>query len=319
MTDQPLNTAQEENEEGAISILDLLLIVAQNIKLLIIGPLVIGILALAYSFTITPTFTALTTIQPPPQGGQTSTSAAILESLGGSVGGSGLKDSSQLYIAYMQSATFEDNLIEKFKLQEKFHTKYKVSARKTLEGKVKIVSDKKTGMISISVDDEDPKFAAELANAYVTELRVFTGKLALQEAQDRKEFLESQIQELSNRQFRDVLTQQAMLAGTIRQYEAARVDEEKIGPTFTQVDIAHPPELKSHPKRARFAMIATLTTEFLLLIFIFVRHAWANLRANPQSEGKLENILAVLKTQLSGVWQLAARARKSMVRTKKGY
>ena len=317
MTDQnllsPAQGAQNQSDdEGAISILDLVLIVAQNIKLLIVGPLAIGILALIISFFITPTFTAITTIQPPPQGGQTSTSAAILESLGGLGGGMGpgLKDTSQLYIAYMQSATFEDSLIEKFKLQEKFHTKYKVSARKALEGNVKILSDKKTGMISIAVDDEDPQFAANLANAYVSELRIFTGKLALQEAQDRKEFLEAQIKELSSRQFRDIYTQQAMLAGTIRQYEAARVDEEKIGPTFTQVDVAYAPELKSKPKRAQIAIIATLACEFLLLIFIFVRHAWANLRANPESEGKLKNIHSILNSQLKGVWQLANSVRK---------
>ena len=317
MTDQnllsPAQGAQNQSDdEGAISILDLVLIVAQNIKLLIVGPLAIGILALIISFFITPTFTALTTIQPPPQGGQTSTSAAILESLGGLGGGMGpgLKDTSQLYIAYMQSATFEDSLIEKFKLQEKFHTKYKVSARKTLEGNVKILSDKKTGMISIAVDDEDPQFAANLANAYVSELRIFTGKLALQEAQDRKEFLEAQIKELSSRQFRDIFTQQAMLAGTIRQYEAARVDEEKVGPTFTQVDVASAPELKSKPKRAQIAIIATLACEFLLLIFIFVRHAWANLRANPESEGKLKNIHSILSSQLKGVWQLVSSLRK---------
>lgn len=317
MTDQnllsPAQGAQNQSDdEGAISILDLVLIVAQNIKLLIVGPLAIGILALIISFFITPTFTALTTIQPPPQGGQTSTSAAILESLGGLGGGMGpgLKDTSQLYIAYMQSATFEDSLIEKFKLQEKFHTKYKVSARKTLEGNVKILSDKKTGMISIAVDDEDPQFAANLANAYVSELRIFTGKLALQEAQDRKEFLEAQIKELSSRQFRDIYTQQAMLAGTIRQYEAARVDEEKVGPTFTQVDVAYAPELKSKPKRAQIAIIATLACEFLLLIFIFVRHAWANLRANPESEGKLKNIHSILSSHLKGVWQLVSSLRK---------
>ena len=313
MTDQPLNTAQEEDEEGAISILDLLLIIAQNIKLLIVGPLAVGISALIISFFITPTFTAVTTIQPPPQGTQTSTSAAILESLGGLGGGigPGLKDTSQLYIAYMQSTTLEDGLIDKFKLQEKFHAKYKVSARKILESKVKIVSEKKTGIISISVDDEDPKFAAELANAYVMELRTFTGKLALQEAQDRREFLEAQIKELSSRQFRDIYTQQAMLAGTIRQYEAARVDEEKLGPTFTQVDVAYPPELKSKPKRAQIAIIATLATGFLLLIFIFVRHAWTNLRANPEAEGKLESILATLKSQTKGLLKLGKAAQLS--------
>jgi uncharacterized protein involved in exopolysaccharide biosynthesis len=302
MNEANSQSAMLDDDEDTISILDLLLIVAENIKLLILGPLVVGISALAISFFITPTFTAVTTIQPPPQGGQASTSAAILESLGGLGGGLGsaLKDASQLYIAYMQSTTFEDNLVEQFKLQEKFKAKYKVSARKTLENKVKITSDKKTGMISIAVDDADPKFAAELANAYVTELRVFTGRLALQEAQDRKEFLENQLKELSTRQFRDIFTQQAMIAGTIRQYEAARVDEEKIGPTFTQVDVALAPELKSKPKRAQIAMIATLAAGFALLVFIFLRHAWSTLRSNPESEGKLEQILAALKEQWRG-------------------
>jgi uncharacterized protein involved in exopolysaccharide biosynthesis len=295
----PKNTLLDD-DEGTISIFDLLLIVAENLKLLIVGPIIAGLIALAYAFTITPTFTAVTTIQPPPQGGQASSSAAILESLGGLGGGVGsaIKDASQLYIAYMQSATFQDNLIEQFKLQEKFRAKYKVSARKTLEGKVKITSDKKTGMISIAVDDVDPKFAADLANAYVTELRVFTGRLALQEVQDRKEFLELQIKEISSRQFRDAFTQQAILAGIIRQYEAARIDEEKIGPTFIQVDVALTPELKSNPKRAQIARTAALVTGFALLVFVFLRHAWGILRANPESEGKLERILVVLTAQI---------------------
>jgi len=313
MNEANSQSAMLDDDEDTISILDLLLIVAENIKLLIAGPIVAGLIALAYAFTITPTFTAVTTIQPPPQGGQAGTSAAILESLGGlggSMVGGALKDSSQLYIAYMKSTTFEDNLVEQFKLKEKFKVNYKVSARKTLEGMVKITSDKKTGMITIAVDDADPKFAAELANAYVTELRVFTGRLALQEAQDRKEFLENQLKELSTRQFRDVFTQQALIAGTIRQYEAARIDEEKIGPTFTQVDVASAPELKSKPKRAEIAVIATLAAGFALLVFIFARHAWRAMRADPESEGKLETILAALRGQVPFLSPKAPRPKK---------
>ena len=102
-----------------------------------------------------------------------------------------------------------------------------------------------------------------------------------------------------------------MLAGTIRQYEAARVDEEKVGPTFTQVDVAYPPELKSKPKRGQIAIIATLSAEFLLLLLIFVRHAWASLRANPESEGKLETIYAALKTQLRGLWRPFSMRKKN--------
>ena len=300
----PNSGALMEDDEDTINLLDLLLVVAENIKLLIIGPLVVGITALVISFFITPTFTAVTSIKPP-EGRQFSASSALLDSLGG-LGGmagsslGGLKDSTQLYIAYLQSVDLEDVLIANFNLQERYKQKYLVNTRKALEARVKITPDKKTGIIQIAVDDHDPKFAAELANAFVLELRLFTGRMALQEAQDRKEFLENQIKELSGRQFRDAFTQQAMIAGLIREYEAARVDEDRVGPTFTQIDVAKPPELKSKPKRAQIAVIATLATGFALLVFIFVRHAWRAMRANPESEGKLEQILAILKEQWRG-------------------
>jgi len=293
-----------DDDEDTISILDLLLIVAENLKLLIIGPLVVGITALIISFFITPTFTAVTSIKPP-EGRQFSASSALLDSLGG-LGGmaasslGGLKDPTQLYIAYLQSADLEDVLIANFRLQERYKQEYLVNTRKALEARVKITSDKKTGIIQIAVDDHDPKFAAELANAFVLELRLFTGRMALQEAQDRKEFLENQIKELSGRQFRDAFTQQAMIASLIREYEAARVDEDRVGPTFTQIDVAKPPELKSKPKRAQIAVIATLATGFLLLLFVFIRQAWRNMRTDPESEGKLEQILAALKEQWRG-------------------
>ena len=185
-------------------------------------------------------------------------------------------------------------------MQERYKQQHLVKTRKALEARVKITPEKKTGIIQIAVDDYDPKFAAELANAFVVELRLFTGRMALQEAQDRKEFLENQIKELSGRQFRDAFTQQYMIAGLIREYEAARVDEDRVGPTFTQIDVAKPPELKSNPKRAQIALIATLAAGFALLMFVFLRHAWGNLRANPESEGKLEQILAALKEQWRG-------------------
>jgi uncharacterized protein involved in exopolysaccharide biosynthesis len=40
------------------SILDLLLVVVDNLRLLVMGPIVSGLLALGYSFTIIPKFTA---------------------------------------------------------------------------------------------------------------------------------------------------------------------------------------------------------------------------------------------------------------------
>jgi tyrosine-protein kinase Etk/Wzc len=49
-------------------------------------------------------------------------------------------------------------------------------------------------LISVEVDDKDPKFAADLANAHVEELRNLLGRLAVTEAQQRRMFFEKQLQ-----------------------------------------------------------------------------------------------------------------------------
>jgi len=60
---------------------------------------------------------------------------------------------------------------------------------------VHVSSDKKSGVISVDVEDEDPKFAAELANAHAIELTKLLGRLAVSEAQQRRLFFEQQLKE----------------------------------------------------------------------------------------------------------------------------
>jgi capsular polysaccharide biosynthesis protein len=50
-----------------ISLIELLLVLADNSRLLVFGPLCVGIVALALSFFIKPTFTATTVFLPPQQ------------------------------------------------------------------------------------------------------------------------------------------------------------------------------------------------------------------------------------------------------------
>ena len=50
-------------------------------------------------------------------------------------------------------------------------------------------------LISVEVDDEEPKFAAELANAHVGEVTKVLGRLAVSEAQLRRVFFEQQLKD----------------------------------------------------------------------------------------------------------------------------
>ena len=57
----------EMQDDDEISLLDLLQVVVDNLRLLVLGPLVCGLAALGYSYTIPPTYTAKTQFLPPQQ------------------------------------------------------------------------------------------------------------------------------------------------------------------------------------------------------------------------------------------------------------
>jgi tyrosine-protein kinase Etk/Wzc len=181
-------------DDDEISLLDLLQTIVDNLRLLVLGPLAVGFLALGYSFTIPPTYTAKTLFLPPQQ--QQSAAASMLASLG-SLGGlagavGAIKNPADQFLVYMKSVTIQDALIERFKLLERYEAKTKTDARLALTGSVRAASGK-DGLISVEVDDKDPKFAAELANAHVEELGKLLGKLATTEAQQRRLFFEKQL------------------------------------------------------------------------------------------------------------------------------
>jgi uncharacterized protein involved in exopolysaccharide biosynthesis len=181
------------NDDDEISLLDLLQVVVENLRLLVLGPLAVGLLALGYGFTIEPTFTASTKFMPPQQ--QASGAASLLSSLGalgGLAGAAGIKSPADQYVAFLKSRSVQDALIDRFKLTERYEAKLKDDARKTLDGVARVASGK-DGLISVEVDDKDPAFAAELANAHVEELGRLLKRLAVTEAQQRRVFFEKQL------------------------------------------------------------------------------------------------------------------------------
>ena len=182
-----------EAVDDEISLLDLLQTIVDNLRLLVLGPLAVGLAALGISFLIPPTYTAKTQFLPPQQ--QQSAAASMIASLG-SLGGlagaaAGLKNPADQYIAFMKSNALKDALIDRFKLIERWELKTRTDARTVLEG-VRIASGKDS-LMSVEVDDKDPQFAADLANAHVQELQKLLGRLAVTEAQQRRVFFEKQL------------------------------------------------------------------------------------------------------------------------------
>lgn len=371
-------TTEEEDE---INLLDLLQVVVDNLRLLVLGPLAAGLLALGISFAIAPTFTATTKFMPPQQ--QQSAAASMLASLGalGGLAGAatGLKNPADQYVAFMKSRSVQDALIDRFKLMDRYKSKFKDNARKSLDSNV-VIAGGKDGLITIDASDTDPAFAAQLANAYVDELSTLLGRLAVTEAQQRRVFFEKQLsnakdnlikaeqalkssgvnsnvlktnptaavealarlkagiaaQEIKLASMRGYLTQsapdfkqaqtelaamraqmtQAERADTgsqagdsdyitkfrdfkyyetlfelfAKQYEMARIDESREGAVIQVVDVAVPPELKAKPKKALLAVLTTLATGFVLLLFVFIRQAIRGAAQTPATAAKLDQL-----------------------------
>jgi len=183
-----------------IDLVDLMQVAADNLRLLVIGPLTAGLLALGICFAIAPTFTATTKFLPPQQ--QQSSAAAMLQSLGalGGLAGAagGLKNPADQYVAFVKSESVQDSLIERFSLKDRYDQRYLQDARKDLERNTRVSAGAKDGLITVEVDDKDPAFAAQLANGHVEELQKLISRLALTEAQQRRMFFERQLAAAKN-------------------------------------------------------------------------------------------------------------------------
>ena len=181
------------DEDNPVSLLDLLITIGANWRLLVLGPVLVGLAAAVGSTYIPPTFIASTSFIPPQQ---QNSSAALLQSLGalgGLVGNSaGLKNPSDQYVTLLKSRSLQSALVDNFKLREKYGAGLQEDALAALAGSVQINSGK-DGLIRIDVSDRDPVFAAKLANAHVDELKNLMGRLALTEAQQRRQFFEKQL------------------------------------------------------------------------------------------------------------------------------
>lgn len=190
MTDQP------RAEEDELSLLDLAVVLAKHKEIVLGLPFAAAAVAALVSLLMTPIYTATARILPPQQ--SQSATAALLGNLGALTGigpsSLGIRNPADLYVGMLQSRTVADQLISRFDLQKLYKAKTLDDARKELKEKTSVRAGR-DGIITIQVEDTDPKRAAEMANAYVEELDKLTQSLAVTEAAQRRMFFEKQLKQ----------------------------------------------------------------------------------------------------------------------------
>ncbi len=276
-------------EEDEVSLLDLLLVVAQNLRLLILGPILVGSLALGVGYVLPQSFTSAAILALPTTTTTTPAQAATM----------------------MVSPIVLDPVIESLQL----------SGDETLEvARVKLAKDIKASvgkdtLLRLKVRANSPVQAQAIANAVITNWL----KTTLPGAQDRTDletrllYAKSALASVTSLLDRLSKEGTAALGKPLTRGEAgaslvavgelqARYLNDVINiPRALQglsADVVkQPPTLPtdpSAPEKGLVALLAALGSGFVLLLWVFMRQAWRNAALDPEGAQKVARLRAAM-------------------------
>ncbi len=163
---------------------------------------IISLLAsLSIAFLIPKRYKSGASIMPPDQPNSNALMLAALTAHAGNLGSigslaSGLlggHSSTALFINLLRSGTVSGHLIDRFDLQRVYHKRYRIDTAKHLARCTKITDDKKSGVITIEVEDESPVRARDLAQGYLDELNKLVTRTNVSAAHQERVFIEQRL------------------------------------------------------------------------------------------------------------------------------
>ncbi len=325
----------KEKTSDEINLLDYLIVFAKNKMLIIKVTLSFAIITAIISLILPPVFKAETVIMPPKDTSSGIISRALARFGGGAQlarSALGIKNESMLYVGILKGRTITDKIIYRFGLIKKLKPKYIENLREILLKKVEVDYETQFRLISITVKDKDPKIAADMANAYVDELKKLLKRIAVTEASQRRIFFEEQLKQITEdliksedamkefqertgilnsdilmpavripavateflRKMRDVKYNEKLFEITAEQYEMARMDEARDSAIIQVVDKAVPPERRSWPLRKLMVIIAAFMGFFISLVIISIKEYMDRQTLGSATTEKIEKLKTLL-------------------------
>ena len=186
---EPTSVADDE-----INLLEYLLVIAKNWRMIAKITAVAFVLSCGAALLLPNIYTATTRLMPPNEskGGLSAMLGGMgdLAALAGISSGGGSGD---LYVGMLNSRTVADAIIDRFQLMDVYEQKFRNTMYVKLNSLVSISLGKKDGIITVNVEDEEPKRAADIANAYVEELKRLNLALNLSSSGRQRLFLEKRL------------------------------------------------------------------------------------------------------------------------------
>jgi uncharacterized protein involved in exopolysaccharide biosynthesis len=290
-----------EDDESYIDLWAIANTLGEEKKFIAILTGAIVIITAVVSLIMTPIFAAKAVfIVPSPSAG--GSAAQAMANLGGLMGGGaasllgGGKSPDEMYMEFLKSQTIANVLIDKFDLQKRFETKSLTKTQAALKSRTLITSNKKAGLIAVQVEDKDPQFAADLANAYIAALKEMLRNFAVGEARQRQQYYEDQLirakMELTGTtDYRAMKVRESVLSVMMNQYEVATLDSAR----ESVIQVAEPAiaaEQRIKPKRTIMVLIAGAAGQFLSMILALGRRKLQQMQSDPQDRGHWASLKA---------------------------
>ena len=276
-------------QEDEINLMDLWKTLVEQKKLFFVITTITTLIALTYALLATPIYRAEALLAPvsKEKGGQLSALAGQfggLASLAGINLGGGGGDIEEA-IATLKSREFTNKFIEDESLMSVLFEDEWDKARKEWNDikeqptlwraykKFKLIrvvtQDKKTGLITLSIDWKEPVLAASWVGKLIKRLNDQLRQEAIMNSEKSIRFLEAEIQKTSVIEIKEsiynLIEAQAktkMLANTQEEY------------AFRVLDEAVVPEEKSKPKRTLIVLLGFILGFMISILFVFIRQAF---------------------------------------------
>ena len=205
-------------------------------KLIFISTGVTTLIAIIYCIFATPIYTASVLINPPKLSDAGSGIGSMISGLAGlSLGGGGgllsQKTDADVAGALLSTNSVLDMQVNHFNLIKYYKSDDIEMARKNLIKNTKILPDPKSGFLSVSVDDKDPKLAASVANYYTVALGKLISNVALGKSISKDNFFEDQVQKSKSNlmdaqnKVKDFMKSNGILAGNQTQVIAGLITQ----------------------------------------------------------------------------------------------
>jgi capsular polysaccharide biosynthesis protein len=274
-------TEQTFEHDDEISLLDILVTLAESWKLLVFGPLIAGVLAGALSFLWPKTYESVAIVRV-----------------------------SEAELALLNSGPVLDPLIENFGLLPEFDG-IQDDARQYLAKKLVGKVDKKTGLATITAAANTPERAQELGKAAMdallkellpkgknkdqVEQQILSNERIIASSADAIEQLQKQIGKVgqSDAGLEVVMKYYASLTAEVAKKELENIELKKslaVRGDEVYVQRASLPQRKVSPKLSLVVLLVVLASGFTLLMVVFVRKAWASAVQDAESASKLVSI-----------------------------